>query len=57
MVNKEELLDLLYLMLKARRVEECLLDVFATGKNTWVHPCRHWTGGSGRRSMFVLESG
>jgi acetoin:2,6-dichlorophenolindophenol oxidoreductase subunit alpha len=32
MVNKEELLDLLYLMLKVRRVEECLLDVFAKGK-------------------------
>jgi acetoin:2,6-dichlorophenolindophenol oxidoreductase subunit alpha len=32
MVNKEVLLDLLYLMLKVRRVEECLLDVFAKGK-------------------------
>jgi acetoin:2,6-dichlorophenolindophenol oxidoreductase subunit alpha len=32
MVNKEELLRLLYLMLKVRRVEECLLDIFAQGK-------------------------
>ncbi len=32
MVNKEELLRLLYLMLKVRRVEECLLDTFSQGK-------------------------
>ncbi len=32
MVNKEELLRLLYLMLKVRRVEECLLDIFSQGK-------------------------
>jgi pyruvate dehydrogenase E1 component alpha subunit len=32
MLGKEDLLDLLYLMLKVRAVEECLLDVFAKGK-------------------------
>ncbi|MBI4965746.1 MAG: thiamine pyrophosphate-dependent dehydrogenase E1 component subunit alpha [Desulfomonile tiedjei] len=32
MADKETLLELLYLMLKVRRVEECLLDVFAQGK-------------------------
>jgi len=32
MVNKEKLLELLYLMVKVRRVEECLLEIFAGGK-------------------------
>lgn len=32
MVNKEKLLEILYMMLKVRRVEECLLDTFAQGK-------------------------
>jgi len=32
MVSKEKLLEILYLMLKVRRVEECLLDIFAQGK-------------------------
>ncbi|MDQ7783909.1 MAG: thiamine pyrophosphate-dependent dehydrogenase E1 component subunit alpha [Desulfomonilaceae bacterium] len=32
MVNKEELLRLLYLMVKVRRVEECLVDIFSQGK-------------------------
>jgi len=32
MVNKEKLLEMFYLMVKIRRVEECLLDIFAQGK-------------------------
>lgn len=32
MMQKEELLKILYLMLKVRRVEECLLDIFSQGK-------------------------
>ena len=32
MLKKEQLLQILYLMLKVRRVEECLLDIFAQGK-------------------------
>ena len=32
MTNKKALLELLYFMLKIRRVEECLLDIFAQGK-------------------------
>jgi pyruvate dehydrogenase E1 component alpha subunit len=32
MVNKEKLLEMLYLMVKIRRVEERLLDIFAQGK-------------------------
>jgi TPP-dependent pyruvate/acetoin dehydrogenase alpha subunit len=32
MANKEKQLEILYLMLKVRRVEECLLDIFAQGK-------------------------
>ena len=32
MENKENLLEILYLMLKARRVEERLVDIFSQGK-------------------------
>ncbi len=32
MLNKKQLLELLYLMLKIRRVEECLLEIFSQGK-------------------------
>jgi pyruvate dehydrogenase E1 component alpha subunit len=32
MVTKEKLLEILYLMVKVRRVEECLSDIFAQGK-------------------------
>jgi len=32
MVKKEKLLEMFYLMMKIRRVEECLLDIFAQGK-------------------------
>ena len=32
MVDKEKLLEILGLMVRVRRVEECLLDIFAQGK-------------------------
>ena len=32
MTNKEKLLEMLYLMVKIRRVEERLLDIFAQGR-------------------------
>lgn len=53
MVKKEKQIEMLYLMLKVRRVEESLLDIFAQGKIPgFIH--KHWAGRSRRGSLFVF---